>query len=158
MTRLEQLALAAAVPVGILIGIIDTRAEEVQPAVLLFVVAGAGLGALAPRLAIPVGLLLGLGVPIMHGYVRVNHLPLPYAMDSYASGFLALIPPTVGALLGAWVRGRARLASEPGTTPPVGGAQLGRTAPCAAGSFPRRRNSPSYSSAAAIDPRIGPIQ
>ncbi len=58
MTRLERLALAAAVPVGLLIGIIDTWAEGVQPAVLLFVVAGAGLGALAPRVAIPIGLLL----------------------------------------------------------------------------------------------------
>lgn len=106
MTRLEQLALAAAVPVGLLIGIIDTRAEEVQPAVLLFVITGAGLGALAPRVAIPIGLLLGLGVPIMQAYVRVNHLPLPYAMDGYASGFLALIPPTIGAVLGAWVRRR----------------------------------------------------
>ena len=34
----------------------------------------------------------------------------------------------------------------------------GLTGPCDAGSFPRRRNSPSYSSAAAMEPRIGPIQ
>jgi hypothetical protein len=104
MPRLEQLALAAALPVGILIGVIDTRAEEVQPAVLLFLLAGAGLGALAPRVAIPVGVLLGLGVPIMHAWARVNHLPLPYAMGSYAGSFLALIPPTIGAVGGALVR------------------------------------------------------
>ena len=104
MTRLEQLALAAALVIGILIGTIDTRAEEVQPAVLLFLLAGAGLGALAPRVAIPIGVLLGLGVPIMHAWVRVNHLPLPYAMDSYAAGFLALIPATIGAIVGALVR------------------------------------------------------
>ena len=107
MIRIEQLALAAAPSLGILIGVIDTRADEVQPAVLLFLVVGAGLGALAPRVAIPIGVLLGFGVPIMHAYVRLNHLPLPYAMDSYASGFLALIPATIGPLAGAWVRQRS---------------------------------------------------
>jgi hydrogenase/urease accessory protein HupE len=108
MTRIEQLALVAALTVGILIGVIDTRAEEVQPAVLLFLVVGAGLGALAPRVALPIGVLLGLGVPIMHAYVRLNHQPLPYAMDSYAAGFLALIPATIGAVSGAWLRRMAQ--------------------------------------------------
>ena len=103
-TRIEQLALASALPIGILIGLIDTRAKEVQPAVLLFLVAGAGLGALAPRVAVPVGIVLGLGVPIMHAYMRLNHLPLPYAIDSYASAFIALIPATLGTLAGAGVR------------------------------------------------------
>ncbi len=42
----------------------------------------------------------------MQAYVRVSHLPLPYAMDGYASGFLALIPPTIGAVLGARLRRR----------------------------------------------------
>src|SRR5258705_11361993 len=106
MTRIEQLALAAALPAGLLIGFIDTRAEEVQPAVGLFLLAGAGLGALAPRVAIPLGVALGLGVPIMHAWGRLNHLPLPYAMDSYWGGFLALVPPSLGALAGAWARGR----------------------------------------------------
>jgi hypothetical protein len=105
MTRVEQLTLAAALPIGIAIGILDARADEVQPAVLLYLVAGAALGALAPRLAVPLGLLLGLGVPVVHAYIRINHLPLPYAMDSYASSFLALIPPTIGALGAAWVLG-----------------------------------------------------
>jgi hypothetical protein len=108
MTRAEQLALAAALAIGILIGVIDTHAEEVQPAVALFLVAGIGLGALAPRVAFPIGVVLGLGVPIMHAWARVNHLPLPYAMNSYWGSFLALIPATLGALAGAWVRGRVQ--------------------------------------------------
>lgn len=107
MTRIEQLALATALPVGILIGLIDTRAEEVQPAVALFLVAGAGLGALAPRAAIPIGVVLGLGVPIMHAWTRISHIPLPYAMNSYWGAFLALIPATLGAFAGAWIRARA---------------------------------------------------
>jgi lipopolysaccharide export LptBFGC system permease protein LptF len=105
MTRVERLGLATALPIGIAIGVLDAHAEEVQPAVLLYLIAGAALGILAPRLALPVGILLGLGVPIVHAYIRINHLPLPYAMDSYASGFLALIPPTIGALGAAWLLG-----------------------------------------------------
>jgi hypothetical protein len=110
MTRTEGIALAAALLAGLLVGVVDTRAEEVQPAVLLFVLTGAGLGTIAPRAALPIGVLLGLGVPIVHAYVRMNHLPLPYAMNSYAAGFLALIPATIGALAGAWMRrGMARV-------------------------------------------------
>ena len=104
MPRFEQLALAAALPIGILIGVIDRHAEEVQPAVLLLGLAGAGLGAVAPRVAVPVGVILGLGVPLVHAYVRVEHLALPYATNGYAGTFLALIPATVGALLGGWMR------------------------------------------------------
>jgi hypothetical protein len=106
VTTLERTTLVSALAAGILIGIVDIRAEEVQPAVLLLLLTGAGLGALAPRVALPIGLLLGLGVPIMHAYVRMNHLPLPYATDGYAGSFLALIPPTIGALVGAWTRQR----------------------------------------------------
>jgi hypothetical protein len=105
MTRVEQLALAAALPIGIAIGMLDTHADEVQPAVLLSLLAGATLGSLAPRRALPIGILLGLGVPIMHAYVRINHLPLPYAMDSYGASFLALIPPIIGALGASWALG-----------------------------------------------------
>jgi hypothetical protein len=105
MTRVEQLALAAALPIGIAIGVLDAHADEVQPAVLLYLIAGAALGCLAPRRALPIGVVLGLGVPIVHAYIRLNRLPLPYAMDSYASSFLALIPPTIGALGASWVLG-----------------------------------------------------
>ena len=105
MTRVEQLALAAALPIGIAIGVLDAHAEEVQPAVLLYLIVGAALGTFAPRRALPVGMLLGLGVPIVHAYIRINRLPLPYSMDSYATSFLALIPPTLGALGASWVLG-----------------------------------------------------
>jgi hypothetical protein len=106
MTRVEWLTLAAALPAGILIGAVDTRADEVQPAVALLLVAGAGLGALAPRVAVPIGVVLGLGVPIVDAWTRLNHLALPYAMNSYWGSFLALIPATLGALAAAWGRGR----------------------------------------------------
>jgi hypothetical protein len=65
MTRVEQLGLATALPIGIAIGVLDARAEEVQPTVLLYLIAGAVLGTL----------------------------------------FLALIPPTIGALGAAWLLG-----------------------------------------------------
>jgi hypothetical protein len=110
MTRTDGLTLAAAVPIGLVIGLLDRRAEEVQPAVLLFLVSGAVLGALSPRFAVATGVLLGLGVPIVHAWVRLNHLPLPYPMDSYASAFIALIPATLGTLAGAWARRLAVLA------------------------------------------------
>jgi len=38
---------------------------------------------LALAAALPIGILLGLGVPIVHAYIRINRLPLPYSMDSY---------------------------------------------------------------------------
>jgi hypothetical protein len=104
VTRLEEVALAAALPVGIAIGIVDAHAGEVQPAVALFLVAGAALGALAPRVSIPLGALLGLGVPIVGAWMRLRHLPLAYETNSYWGGFLALIPATLGALAGAWMR------------------------------------------------------
>jgi hypothetical protein len=110
MTRLEQLALAAALAVGLLVGIVDSRAAEVQPAVLLLVLAGTALGALAPRAAFPVGVVLGLGVPLVHAYMRLRHVTLPYATNGYAGTVLALIPATLGAVVGGWVR---RAASYP---------------------------------------------
>ena len=104
MTRVEQVVSAAALPVGVLIGMVDAHAEEVQPAVLLFLLAGAGLGALAPRAAIPVGVVLGLGVPIAGAWMRLHDVPLAFPTNSYWGGFLALIPATLGALAGAWAR------------------------------------------------------
>jgi hypothetical protein len=107
VSRVERLALAAAAPIGVLIGVVDTRAEEVQPAVILHLVAAGCLGALASRVAIPIGVLVGLGVPIVHAYMRLNQLPLPYATDSYLGTFLALIPAMLGAIAGAWARRHA---------------------------------------------------
>ena len=104
MTRAEQIALASALPIGILIGIIDAHAEEVQPAVVLFLIAGAVLATLAPRTAIALGAMLGLGVPLVSAWMRLHHLPLAYETNSYWSGFLALVPAVLGALAGTWIR------------------------------------------------------
>jgi hypothetical protein len=104
MSRLEQLALAAAVSAGLLVGLMDTRAQEVQPAVLLLLLAGTALGALAPRATLAIGVALGLGVPLVHAYMRLEHATLPYATNGYAGTFLALVPATIGALVGGWMR------------------------------------------------------
>ena len=104
MSRLEQLALLVALPLGVLVGIVDSRAEEVQPAVLLLALFGAGLGALAPRAPIAAGVVLGLGVPLVQGYMRLQHIALAYPTNGYAGTFLALIPAAAGALVGAALR------------------------------------------------------
>lgn len=104
MSRLEHLALIAALALGLVVGVVDSRAEEVQPAVLLLLLFGAGLGALAPRAAIASGILLGLGVPLVQADMRLRHVALVYPTNGYAGTFLALIPAAMGALLGAVAR------------------------------------------------------
>jgi hypothetical protein len=101
MTRLERLTLAAAIPIGLAIGLADARSEEVQGSVLLLFVATALLASRAPRIALVVGVLTGLGVPLVHAYLRLTHTPLPFPMNSYWGSFVALIPATIGALAGA---------------------------------------------------------
>ena len=92
---------AAAIPVGLAIGIADTHSEEVQGPALLLLVAAALLAWRAPRLAVPIGVLTGLGVPVVHAYIRLMHAPLPFPMNGYWGSFLALIPAMIGALAGA---------------------------------------------------------
>jgi hypothetical protein len=52
MTRVEQVALALALPIDLAIAMLDTQSEEVQGAALLLLLSGAALGAMAPRLAL----------------------------------------------------------------------------------------------------------
>jgi len=104
MTQIEQLVLAAALPLGLIIGVIDARSEEVQGPVLLLVIAGALLAALAPRRALAIGVLVGLGVPLAHAYVRLAHVALPYPMNGYWGSFLALIPAMLAAMAASWIR------------------------------------------------------
>ena len=101
MTRLERLTFAAAIPIGVAIGLVDARSEEVQGPALLLFVAAALLASRAPRLTPVVGILTGLGVPLVHAYLRLTRTPLPFSMNSYWGSFLALIPATIGALAGA---------------------------------------------------------
>jgi 4-hydroxybenzoate polyprenyltransferase len=102
MTRLELTALALALPVGLGIAKLDSRSDEVQGAVLLLLLSGAALGAMVPRLAPATGLLLGAGVPLT--YLYMQHAHIPSQANGFAGTLLALIPPTLGALAGAWLR------------------------------------------------------
>jgi hypothetical protein len=101
MTRFEGTTIAAALPIGLAIGLVDTHSEEVQGPALLLFVAAAVLASRAPRRALAIGLLTGLGVPLVHAYVRLTHTPLPFPMNSYWGSFVALIPATLGAVAGA---------------------------------------------------------
>lgn len=102
MTRTEQTALALALPVGLAIATLDARSDEVQGAVLLLLLSGAALGAMAPRRPVVIGLLLGIGVPLTYLYMRSAHIPSQ--ANGFAGTLLALIPPTLGALGAAWLR------------------------------------------------------
>lgn len=101
MTRhLPTIVLVSAVVVGLLLGVNDTRITEVQSSVILLGVAGLLLGAMDPPHAMRTGLLLGLGVPVVHAYVRLAGVPLPYPVASWWTTFLALVPPMIGAWIG----------------------------------------------------------
>ena len=97
VTNVELLALAAALPIGLAIGLLDIRSEEVQGTVLLLLIVGAALAFMAPRWALGSGILLGLGVPLVHAYVRLAHVTLPYAVNGYWSTFLAIVPAVLAA-------------------------------------------------------------
>lgn len=104
MTRhLPAIVLVSAVVVGLLLGVNDTRITEVQSSIMLLGAAGVLLGAMDPAHALRTGLLLGLGVPIVHAYVRLAGVPLPYPVASWWTTFLALVPPVVGAAVGGAV-------------------------------------------------------
>jgi uncharacterized membrane protein len=107
MTRLEATTIGAALPIGLAIGLVDTHSEEVQGPALLLFVAAALLASRAPRWTLAIGVVTGLGVPLVHAYVHLTHTPLPFPMNSYWESFIALIPATLGALAGA---GLSRLA------------------------------------------------
>lgn len=68
------------------------------------------LGALAPRVALYTGLLLGAGVPLTFIWMQTRGLPTQ--SNGFAGTLLALIPALLGALAGALLR--RRLAANPG--------------------------------------------
>jgi hypothetical protein len=105
MTHTERVALALALPIGLAIAKLDTRSDEVQGTALLLLLAGAALGAMAPRMAPAVGFLLGIGVPLTYLYMTHAHLPFTGPPPNGIGGtFLALVPPTIGAIGGMGVR------------------------------------------------------
>lgn len=105
-TTLLLLPLALLVAAGT--GWIDRHAEEVQPAVLLLVVATAAFSFLDSRRAYLWWFVLGLSIPGTHLWVRLTGTPLPYEVDNFASTFVALLPAGFGALLGLGSRSMVR--------------------------------------------------
>ena len=90
-----------AIIAGLGIAWVDARADEVVVAVVPLLIAGALLGLARPRLALLWGVLLGIWIPIEHW---TGMLGTPVAPSSSALGpLLALIPATLGALIGAAV-------------------------------------------------------
>jgi hypothetical protein len=96
--------LPIALVLGVCAGWIDLHSEEVQPTVLVLVVAAGSLGFFAPRLAALSGLLVGIGVPLAHLYARIVGYALPYPMHAYVESFIALIPAVLAAGIGAAIR------------------------------------------------------
>src|SRR5438445_108144 len=95
-----------AVALGAVIGWLDLHASEVQGAVLLMLMCAFGMGLAAPERAWRWGVLIGLGVPVVHvvasacGY-RPPHPPQPNDLAT----LLALIPGLIGASVGAAIGG-----------------------------------------------------
>ena len=96
--------LAIAFALGLCAGWVDVHNDEVQATVLVLLVSAGTLGFLAPRLAVVAGLVVGLGVPIAHLYVRLTAYQLPYPMHNYAESFIALVPAVLAAVVAAGVR------------------------------------------------------
>lgn len=90
---------------GIWIGLVDFRSNEVQNAVLLIAISGFLFGLLSPRRAWRWALAIGLGVPIVHYVAHWLGIAPPYPVEPgiYAS-FIALIPAFIATYAGAFVR------------------------------------------------------
>jgi hypothetical protein len=86
------------------IGWVDTHAEEVQWSVGFLLLGSGLLSVLDPRRAWLWALLLGLSVPAGHLVQRACGGAPPYPLSSFAATFLALVPASLGALLGFGVR------------------------------------------------------
>jgi hypothetical protein len=94
-----------AISLGVWIGLVDYRSNEVQNAVLLIVLSTFFFGLIMPRGAWVRAVIIGLGVPAIHYIADWNGLKPPYSVEPgiYAS-FLALIPAVIGTYLGVLVR------------------------------------------------------
>lgn len=100
----RALILILALLFGLLAGYVDIHNAEVQAAALIIVCAAGMLGIAAPRLALFSGVLVGLGVPIVHAIARAAEYPLPFAMNNYWQSFIAVVPALIAAAIGALLR------------------------------------------------------
>lgn len=85
---------------GPLIGVLDFRATEVQPAVLMLLLFSAAIAYLQPRYAWIVALMLGLSIVETHFVAEVLGKVPATPSTSRVAALLALIPASVGAAIG----------------------------------------------------------
>jgi hypothetical protein len=105
MDRRASALLLLALLLGLWIGMVDYRSDEVQNAVLLIVVSTLLFGLFAPRRSWRWAIAIGLGVPLVHYIARWIGLKPPYPIQpGMFASFLALIPAFIGTYLGVFFR------------------------------------------------------
>lgn len=91
---------------GIAASWVDLHQSEVQPAVACLLVGGLLLGLARPHGALLRAAIIGLAIPIAHLLARWRGWSVAYPTDATTPWFalLALIPASIGALIGAAIR------------------------------------------------------
>jgi hypothetical protein len=89
--------------VGLVIGYMDTRSDEVQGSVLLLLVFTFIFGVTQPKNSWRWALLIGLGIPATYLIAFIINYKLPYKVY-WITTFIALIPAFIGAYSGMLVR------------------------------------------------------
>jgi len=97
--------LCVVISLGVWIGLVDFRSNEVQNAVLLIVSSTFVFGLFMPRSAWRRAVPIGLGVPAIHYVAMWVGVKPPYPVQPgiYAT-FLAVIPALIGSYAGVFVR------------------------------------------------------
>ena len=91
--------------VGSLAFYIDLHNEEVQPAALVLVLGGGVIGLMWPRWSWAGGIVAGLCIVAGHLIYRAMGGRPPFAIEpSIWGALIAVVPATVGALMGAGLR------------------------------------------------------
>lgn len=97
------IGLGLALLVGVLIGVRDYNAEDVQLAVLLILAASVTLTFLFPKYPWAIAICVGLGVPIVHiAFGLAGRQPAYPNTSPPAALLLPLVPALIGAY-GAWL-------------------------------------------------------
>jgi hypothetical protein len=99
----DLVLLGLAIAAGALVGYIDLGASEVFVPAGMILVFTFVLGMLAPRLAWLWGIVVGLGVPVMHGIIAIRGQAQPYPFD-WSGVFLPIMFGLAGAYAGWFVR------------------------------------------------------
>ncbi len=107
------LALLLTVAAGVVAGVTDLRSPDVQGPVGVLFAAAFFLAAWHPDGAWRRGLMLGLSVPLAHLIAHVTGHVLPYTVEPPVSTLLAVVPATLGTMVGVGVS-RLRQTDSPG--------------------------------------------